>query len=225
MLLSNYITVDDVREYGYQIDDEEYPDGRPTDVALVGKIIPRAARIFDVVAEVEPGYFGAFAAPAGAPDGGAVVQYFYGDGSAILRLPPYIGPLADGDVTLPEGYTVPQYYERADRWGNRFLQAAPSAQAVSLVDADAWFGGSLRSVGWACGVQIGVKAKWGFAATPEDVKEACIELVISIRAGKDPAFAKVVRVDDKETIYQALPDRTKLIACKYAERVAPEVAI
>ena len=216
-MIQSYIAIEDIIDYGYQVDE--------TDEKVLKKIAPRAARIFDLFADAAPGHFGKFEAAAGAPDGGAVEQVFYGDGSAILRLPPYVGPLAAGAVTLPPGYSAPEFSERTDRYGNQYLQRAATAQAVSLMDEAAWFRGTLQQTGWPAGVPVKVKAKWGFAATPDDVKEAVLELTIAIWRSKDPAFAKVIRLDDKEIISQALPDRTKQIAALYAKRGAGEVAI
>lgn len=209
-MLSRYVPLSDVAEYGYQIDEE--------DEAVLGKIGPRCDRLFDTVAGVPPGYF--CAAPAGV-----AVQTVFGDGSGILRLPPYVGELADGAVTSPAGYTVPEFYERTDRWGNRFLQATSSPRAVTLLDEDAWFSGTLRGGCWREGAPYKVSARWGFEATPDDVKEAVLELIIMVWRTKDPAFAKVIRLEDKTVITQALPDRTKLIAQEWRERVAPEVGI
>jgi hypothetical protein len=210
-MLSNYVELTDVNGYGYQLDDDDAP--------VVQKIIPRCARVFDLVAEVAPGYFGAAAeAPA--------LKTFFGDGSAYLRLDPYVGELADGAVTTLDGYTVPEFYERTDRWKNPFLHARASGRVVTLLDEAAWFGGALSGgSNWSEGQPYKVSARWGFEATPDDVVEAVLELIIAVHRSKDPAFAKVIRLEDKTIITQALPDRTKLVAEKYARRAAPEVSI
>jgi hypothetical protein len=226
-MLSSYITVDDVKDYGYQLDDTAAEGEGASDNAVLAKIIPRAARIFDVFAEVEPGYFGK------APDE-AADRVIFGTGADYLVLPPYVAPLASDAITMPTGYTVPAFYERQDRYGVQFLQRQYANQPLSLMDPDGWpLWGSpeptalqfmLGRAGWPC-VPITVNARWGFADVPEDVKEAVLELSIVIWRGKDPAFAKIIRLDDKEIISQALPDRTKQIAAKYADQRAPEVGI
>ncbi|OLE52113.1 MAG: hypothetical protein AUG51_19340 [Acidobacteria bacterium 13_1_20CM_3_53_8] len=208
--MSSYITTTDIVEYGYQVEED--------DEVLLDKIGLRASRIFDRFAEVPPSFFDK--APSESAN-----RVVYGTGTDYLFLPPYIAPLGANAISMPTGYTVPEFYERQSRFGLQYLQRKYSGQSLSLMEPDGWpLWGAPERVGWLF-VPITINAKWGFEDVPEDVKEAVLELTIMIWRSKDPAFAKVIRLEDKEIISQALPDRTKQIAARIAEERAQEVGI
>lgn len=124
----------------------------------------------------------------------ASVRTFYPEGLNHLKLDPYVA----GTLTLlavPSGYETPYYVER-----NGYLIRTGSDY---VLPSSGWV--------WNLGVPVTVTAKWGFAETPADVRQAVIELTINLWREVDPATAKLVGVEgiiQRET----LPPRVREIA-------------
>ena len=64
---------------------------------------------------------------------------------------------------------------------------------------------------------ITVTAKWGYDATPADVKLAVIELTINLLRETDPAAIKLINTEGL-AIREKLPPRVKAIAELYRRR-------
>lgn len=127
----------------------------------------------------------------------ATARTFYPEGLNYLKLDPYVSGTLSAIVTVPDGYESPYFVER-----NGFLIRTGSDHVLPVKPFD-WV--------WNAGVPITVTAKWGFAETPADVRQATIELTINLWREVDPATAKLVGV---EGIIQreSLPPRVREIA-------------
>ena len=72
---------------------------------------------------------------------------------------------------------------------------------------------------WRANAVIEVSARWGWEETPEEIVQACAELVIAMWRGRDSAYARVVAdVNGGNTVFGALPDRVKLTCDKWKRR-------
>jgi len=182
--MSEYITMDDVRLYGYQFDEDAQGP-------VYQKIIPRASAIFEDLCRVNAGYFN----KAGDI---ATERTIYGSGTSYLTLPPHVGEIA---ITVPENYTMPTYAEvdntlwLTDSTGVRY----PAGSTPT----------------WWRGVAITVVGRWGFPEIPDDVKEAVVELAVSMFRSKDTSFMKSIDLENQTALTMEIPLRTKLIASKY----------
>src|ERR1043165_2545665 len=108
-----YCTPTEVREVSVQITATAQPTAWTDDV--LNKIIERASRIFDRECGVEDGYFEA----AGTDSS---TKTIYGDGSNLLRLPPYVPGSLSATITVPTGYTAQEFIETGDpNTGNQYL--------------------------------------------------------------------------------------------------------
>lgn len=134
------------------------------DKAALALMITRASRAIDTKARRQANAF----APAPAETS---EQTFYGEGAAVLLLPEFVTGSVE-TVTAPTGYMPPGYAEFRRR------EVSTGALRVGLHTATAITGGILTPrVPWAKGVPFTVKARWGFAATPPEIVEACFQLV------------------------------------------------
>ena len=189
-----YVTVAEFRGTGTM-----NPTAQATATALpdpqVETLIERASRFFDLVCGVKPEYFEA----AGAT---ATARTFYGNGTNFLKLDRYVPGSLVATLSYPSGYTALDYVEREG-----YLVITDSAGVLQ--------GRSLMSCyGWYNGVPITVTAKWGFEATPEDVKHAVLELAINLWRETDPANVKLVNLEG-QPLREKLPPRVAEIARRY----------
>lgn len=168
-------------------------------------LIEQASRFFDLECGVEPGYFD----PA---EDTATSKTIYGNGTNYLRLPPYVPGSLNTPISMPDGYTVPSFTEQ-----NGFLVITTSSGVLPPFQH---FHNCLWS-GWPSGVAVTVSARWGFAATPADVKMAVIELVINLKRETDPADLKLTDLEG-QPLREKIPPRVFEIATKY--RVSSGVA-
>lgn len=164
--------------------------------AQVETLIERASRFFDLLCGVDPGYFEAAESTASS-------RVFYGDGTHYLRLDRYVPNSLDTSITLPEGYTAPEFIERQG-----YLIISSSGVLSSRFAPFPCIGG------WTSGVPVTVSAKWGFEATPEDVKLAVIELAINLWRELDPANIKLVNLEG-QPLREKYPPRVWEIARRY----------
>lgn len=178
-----YLERDDIRLYAYQVQD--------SDLTLFDTLITRASRIFDILCCAPAGYFLQRSAAA-------ETRTVYGSGLSFLALPRHYEPVTA--VTVPGDYTAP-YWSEVDGC----LRTKDSKGTVfQIYDPN-------RGI-WPAGVAVSVTAKWGFAAVPEDVKEAVAELTIAMWRSKDHAFLKAVNLENQALIVHSTPERVKLVA-------------
>lgn len=183
-----YCTVEEVRSVATQMTEASIGD------EPVAALIVRASRMFDLLTGVEPGYFEA------RGDGVATARTIYGDGTNYLKLPPYVPGTLSTTISTPDGYTTPEFITQ-----NGYLVRAETGVVVRHPST---------VVGWHAGVPITVTAKWGYESTPEDVKAAVIELVINLWRETDPAFVKIVNIDN-QPLRERLPPRVQMIVKQY----------
>lgn len=190
-----YVTVAEFRGSGSMS-----PTAQATTTALpdaeATKIIVRASRFFDLLCGVSPGYFE-------AADTNVSTRTFYGDGSHYLKLDRYVPGSLNTTISLPGDYTAPEFIER-----DGYLVISSSGVLTSRFAPFPCVGG------WYCGVPVTVSAKWGFEATPEDVKLAVIELAINLWRELDPANVKLVNLEG-QPLREKYPPRVWEIAKRY----------
>lgn len=160
------------------------------------KLLERASRFFDLLCGVEPGYFEAAETTASE-------RTFYGDGTNFLKLDRYVPGSLNTSITFPEGYTTPDFTER-----DGYLVLTDSAGVLPSRFTERCGGG------WYARVPITISAKWGFEATPEDVKHAVIELAVNLWRETDPANVKLVNLEG-QPLREKYPPRVKEIANRY----------
>lgn len=181
-------------------------------------VVEAASRLFDNLVGVRSGFFDAYDA------GGFTDRTYYGDGTAYLRLDPYIAldtdPVAivSGDDTA---LTVPEYHEQ-----NGFLVIKNYAAGVPIRPSNflyrsAWpsdnsftYGVATAFTGWQVNQKITVSAQWGFAEVPADVKQAVIQLAIHLWRTGDPAFTTISQSGQPYTP-PAIPVQAQLIVDQY----------
>jgi len=130
-------------------------DATADDTALTA-IIARASQVVD-------GYCGRTWATATS----AADRIFYGTGTPKLRLDWTDDTIASGDVTLPTGWTLPEFVE--------VRNTAADYLALQIVDADGFKLPSTIDYApyvWTEGIPVTINAAWGYTAIPGDVVEA-----------------------------------------------------
>src|SRR5678815_687543 len=159
---------------------------------MLESLIARASRMFDLACGVAPEYFEAVDA-----DAVASVQTIYGTEGQYLKLPPYVaGSIAS--VSFPSSYTELTYIESD---GYLIRTTTDGLLASSYV----------MPTGWYPGVPITITAIWGYEATPDDVKQAVIEMVLNLWRETDPATVKMTNIEG-QPLREGLPPRVKEVA-------------
>lgn len=165
------------------------------DAAEKGQVeayLASASRMIDRMVEVDDGHFDVAADAASE-------RTLYGSGTEYLRLPPFVGTITANDVAYDDtGLTAPAFTVR----GGKFLVAA---------------------IGycWKADEPITVSARWGFAAIPDEINQACIELVIAMWRTSDVARERVVSDNGDEQFRVAkIPLRTKEV-CERWRKLQP----
>lgn len=183
--------------------------GSATTTALtpteLDSLIEQASRMLDQEAGVPSGYFNPVPIPV------ATTKTFYGDGTNYLQLPPYVSGSLNTTLTLPEGYTAPDFIELGG-----YLVLVSSTGVIPVFP-------NLHSVvwpGWYVGVPIQVSAIWGWRETPADVKMAVIELVINLHRETDPATLKLTGLEG-QALREKIPPRVLEVAKKYRLKSGP----
>ena len=194
-----YCTTDEVREVSVQITASSEPTAWTDEV--LEKVIERASRIFDNECNVAAGYFE-------ASSNTLSTKIVYGDGTNLLRLPPYVPGSLNPTLVVPDGYTAQEFVEQGSE-GDQYLVRSFNNVPVAF---SVFCGG-----GWYPNVPITVTAKWGFTATPADVKHAVIEFVINLVKEVDPATIKMTGLDG-QPLREKMPPRTRMVADRYKAR-------
>ena len=162
----------------------------------LGKIqllLPAASRAIDRLCEVSDDYFAA--ASNTASD-----RTFYGSGTRYLYVGPHNSVIAAGDVAFTDsGLTVPTFTERND-----------------YLVAQAGFC-------WDWEEMLTISAKWGFAAIPADIQQACAEMALAIWQTSDAGRERAV-ADAGDPAFRAakIPTRVKT-TCEKWRRKKPVV--
>lgn len=187
-----YVETEDVRRLGEQFTETKI------DEPMLEDLIEQASRIFDLTCGLPPQFF----EPVASTDTAASPRTFYGDGTNFLRLDPYLAGSLDTTITLPDGYTAPEFVER-----NGYLVRSSSGVLPNRYAPCGW-------AGWSEGLPITVSAKWGYDSTPADVKNAIVELVINLFRETDPAALKLVDIQG-QPLRERIPPRVGEIAKRY----------
>lgn len=200
----SYPTAAEAKLYAYQYD-ADGSQGRASDDEMFPLLATRASRLFDSLCNRPSGYF-AVADLEGSGDT-SEERVFYGDGTNYLLVDPHAQPIDAGDVELPVGYTAPTF---VDKDGYLIVTDSKGVLPSRTAVLDWW-----TWAGWPDGCPVTVTSVWGFAETQEDVKEAILELIISIWRSKDTAFARAIDLGGAasgtqfQIINEALPQRTR----------------
>lgn len=232
-----YANFANVQSLGFELDATEQ-------TKFDSLLLPAASRLIDRACEVADGFFEAAAAVAeDDEDEGRTAQIFYGDGSDMLAVAPFVAGSVD-EVALPEGYeelTADDFYAVPDL-RSFYLVRGYGSTRLPLTDAWAWayngllptfpvgpfdlvtnnFRSLARGAGWPRGVAVTVTARWGWAVVPAEVRAATVETAIKLWRGLDPAAEKVSDIEKRTPT--ALDPVAQLLADKYRERRAPVFA-
>lgn len=174
---------------------QQWEAGTP-DVAKITALIPAASRWIDRACCVKDGYFSAA--------GQASERTFYGSGTSHLYIGPHVEEIDATDVEFVDTtITVPTFTERTNRNG-------------LLV----WLVADGSSV-WTNDKPLIVYARWGFAAIPDEINVACIELVLAQLRTLDPARERgIADASGVEFRVTKIPARVKEI-CDQWKRLQP----
>lgn len=150
----------------------------------------------------------------------ATTRTFYGDGTNYLKLDPYVPGTLNATITVPSGYTAPDFIER-----DGYLVQATSDGFMINSDVIASFTNrGVYTSRWWAGVPITVTAKWGYPNTPADVKLAVIEWIINVWRETDPASQKLVNLDGM-ALRESIPPRVNEVAKRYRIKTAEAVFV
>ena len=173
------------------------------------RILKAASRLFDRAAGVKEGHFLA----AGA----ASARTFYGDGTDFLRVDPYDVTTAPA-VTMPSGYTAPDYAASADDRGSYLVRTYGASALRSSFDFAGYHGSDdwgYSAAGWPDGVPVTVTAEWGYEVVPADVVQATLEIALHLWRNSDPVWMRQANVP---VTPQAIPATAQLVADRYRAR-------
>ncbi len=150
----------------------------------------------------------------------ATARTFYGDGTHHLKLDPYVPGSLNATITVPEGYTAPDFIEK----DGYLVQASSDGFLLnSNVIASFTNRGTITSRWWE-GLPIIITAKWGYATTPADVKLAVIEWIINVWRETDPSSQKLVNLDGM-ALRESIPPRVREVIKRYRVKAAEAVFV
>lgn len=143
---------------------------------------------------------------AGSPS----TRVVYGDGTDYL-LPPAFVAGSVTTVTAPTGYTVPAYTVI-----DGVLIVTRDGLMGPLFGSEALTGRLYTPLGgWLAGVPYTVAATFGYSATPDDIKEACLEIAVDLYRFRDAGSIKMVGVEGAGVVSgKGLPPTAKIILDK-----------
>lgn len=164
--------------------------------ARLQKILDRATAIIDT-------YLGVAFPASGSPS----TRIVYGDGTDYLVPPAFVTGSVTA-VTAPTGYTVPTYtvidgvliITRDGLMGPLYGSESLSARLYAPLG------------GWLAGVPWTVAATFGYSATPDDIKECCLEIAVDLYRFRDAGSIKMVGVEGAGVVSgKGLPPTAKII--------------
>lgn len=198
--MSDYVTTIQVGEFAHEF------NALGTDGKAL--LVTAASRLFDNLCEVSEDFFA-------EEDGTTDERFFIGDGTAYLKVPPYLDldsvAINDGTIAVPD-YTadnVPDYAEQNGMLVVLDKTIRPSYSAPSYPN---------RFTGWPDGKQIRVSAIWGFLTIPADVQLAVIHLAIHLWRTGDPSFAVISGAGEAAARIETIPKIARDIVDRYREK-------
>lgn len=198
-----YATVQEIKGLGLQTD---APDNTIWDLLAEG-----AARQFDRLCEVKDNFFAAAEMDDSEPPEPVYSsRTFIGDGTAYLKLDPFVelNPVTPIVIDAAYSYPIPEYtvVDRTLVVLNRTKYQEPIASAFPN-----------RFTGWKQGVQVSVSAHWGFTTTPAEVKIAVCKLALISWRLADPVNAENTAAES-EPLVDGIPASVWSVVEKYRER-------
>lgn len=138
----------------------------------------------------------------------ATEKVVYGTGGPMLALPPHVGDV----VSVIPVAAFANYYPQL-----KFIEEAGYLKITdSLGQPQDVSAPNLYTLAWQKGIPFTVTAVWGFAATPDTVKQAVTELTMCLWRSRDDAWTKAINLDSNQmTFNPAIPKRVKVIAASF----------
>lgn len=190
--MSQYATTEQAKLFGHETDSL---DDDSWNLLLVS-----ASRTFDNLTEVIDGFYD-------AATGTNSSKVFTGDGTAYLKLPPYIAIATVTPIVIVDdndnALTIPTYREQE---GVLVIRG----QGVRRNSPLYYF------TGWPLNTKITVSANWGFAIIPADVTTATIQIALHLFRTVDPASAQLS--DTTAALQLAIPVTAQKTIDKYRSR-------
>lgn len=189
--MADYATVEEIQAFA------EEPSALGSDAWDL--IATSASRLFDKLTEVPDDFYAA----AGEE---ATTRTYYGDGTAYLKVDPFLStptPL----VEVPGGeYTI----DAADITAK---DAMIVFLAKTMKTPISEYPPYNRYTGWYDAVPVEVEAIWGFAEIPSEVKYATIQIALTLWRQREPAAAVTSGIDGVITFN--LPKTAQMVVDKY----------
>ena len=171
-------------------------------------LVTAASRLFDISCEVSENFFA-------EENGSSEERVFIGDGTAYLKLPPYVDL---GVVSINEGtredpdYSTSNVPEYVEQDGMLIVLSKTVRQSPEA----AFYPG--RFTGWPEAKQIKVDAVWGLESTPSDIVLACVHIALHLWRTGDPAFATISNAEGAASRPATLPKIAQDIIDRYREK-------
>lgn len=166
------------------------------DETELGEILEAASRAIDDYLEVQTGHF------SPAPEE-VFTKTLRGTGETFIDLPaPLYGEVA---ITAEDGITIPNF----------------TVEGLRLITLDA--SGFPRSwIVWR-EVYYSVEGNWGYPATPPQLREACLQLVVHFWRGRDKALTGTIMDmrQDEQFPERDFPRMTRRILDDFKYNLAP----
>jgi hypothetical protein len=171
--VADYVTPQQIADFAQEFDQLE-PDAQD-------RLATAASRLFDKLCGVSDDFFNV--AGVGYTD-----RVYIGDGTAYLKVDPYVALNPTDPVAIEDGFEVPEYREQ-----NGYLIVKTSrgfgVDSFGHPYYRTWrFDGLVE---WPRDKEITVSARWGFAAIPADVQMAVMQIAIHLWRTADPAFQQI----------------------------------
>lgn len=144
---------------------------------------------------------GAFSPAASEPS----ARVFYGNGKACLEVEPFVAGSVNPVVVVPAGFTAPKFVE--------LKGLLCQASAAGVLD---------RSGRWLDTVPYTITARWGYAATPPDIREAALvwcALRAKVNAGDITGLVSSITRDGNTLMRDEVPPSVRDLLAPY---VLPE---
>lgn len=168
-------------------------------------LVTAASRLFDSLCEVSEDFFA-------EEDGTTEDRDFIGDGTAYLKLPPYVDldsvTMNEGTIETPD-YTTDNLPDYVVQDGMLVVLDKTKQQSPYT----AFYPN--RYTGWPDGKQIRVGATWGFAFIPSDIVLACVHLALHLWRTGDPAFATISNSEGSAARAITIPQVAQQVIDKY----------